>query len=287
MTLLRPLLLSTLLATSLFADSAAHEQIAALVRDHRWNDAEPLLTKAVAAEPTDAELHYRLGEVLLNLNREAQAAEELEKATALAPKNAEYLCLLGDAYGTMTQKASLFSQMGLAKKCKAAYEGAVATDPNSLHAHQGLMQYCMQAPGFVGGGMDQAYAQAAEIKRIDAVQGRLAYGMLYLKEKKYPEAFALYDEVLQAQPDDYMALYQYGRLAAMSGERTDRGIEALRKCLTLSAPTGAPGHSPAHWRLGNLLERKGDKSGARLAYEAAVQEDPDFKPARDSLQKLK
>jgi tetratricopeptide (TPR) repeat protein len=111
--------------------------------------------------------------------------------------------------------------------------------------------------------------------------------MLYLKEKKYPEAFALYEEVLQAKPDDYMALYQYGRLSAMSGERPDRGIDCLRKALTLPAPTGAPGHSPAHWRLGNLLEKKGDQAGARAAYEAAVAEDPSFKPAREALQKLK
>src|SRR5207253_366475 len=105
----------------------------------------------------------------------------------------------------------------------------------------------------------------AEIRKLDAGRGRLAFASLYASEKKYAEAFAELDETLKAAPDDYPALYQVGRLAAVSGERVDRGIAALQKCLTLAPPPNAPGHDAAHWRLGNLWEKKGDKPAARAA----------------------
>ncbi|HVU16221.1 MAG TPA: tetratricopeptide repeat protein [Candidatus Didemnitutus sp.] len=50
----------------------------------------------------------------------------------------------------------------------------------------------------------------------------------------------------------------------------------LRRCLELKAPKGQPDFSPVQWRLGNILERQGDKAGARAAYEAAVKADPHF-----------
>jgi tetratricopeptide (TPR) repeat protein len=75
-------------------------------------------------------------------------------------------------------------------------------------------------------------------------------------------------------------------LAALSGERIDRGMEAFNTCLKLSPPPGSPGHDAAHWRLGNLWEKKGDKKAARAAYEAALTINPNFQQAVDSLKKL-
>ena len=223
----------------------------------------------------------------MNQEQDEAAVATLEKLAALAPANADYACSLGDAYGNRAQKASIFSASGWAKKCKAAYEHAVNLDPASIRAHQSLMLYCLQAPGFLGGGKDQAYAQAEAIKKIDPTQGRQAYATLYLQDKKYPEAFALFEEVLHDTPGNYMALYQVGRLAALTGEHLDRGITCLQHCLTLEAPSDAPEHSKAQWRLGNLLEKKGDKTGARAAYEAALKLEPGFKNAKESLSALK
>lgn len=266
-------------------EPAQREEIKVLIRDKKWTEARAVLTPLLAAEPANAELHFNLGQSYLYAGEPGGAVTALEKATELDPKSSRYMRHLGDAYGLSAQKAGLFSKMGWAKKCKAAYDKSVELDPKDISARWSVMEFCRQAPSIIGGGMDQAYAQAAAIKQIDPNAGRSAYTTLYLSEKKYPEAFGVLDEILQEKPDDYDALYQFGKLADTTGQQLDRGLTALRKCLTLK-PTDPRGYVPAHWRIGNILARQGDKTAARTAYEAALALDPKFKEATESLAKL-
>jgi predicted negative regulator of RcsB-dependent stress response len=41
-----------------------------------------------------------------------------------------------------------------------------------------------------------------------------------------------------------------------------------------------------NWRIGNILEKLGDKTGAKAAYEAAIAIDPTFVQAIEALRKL-
>lgn len=214
------------------------------------------------------------------------AVKSWEKAAELDPANSEYKRQLGDAYGLAAQKAGMFSKMSLGKKSIAAYEKAVELDPENLSARSSLASIYLMAPAVMGGGSDKAYAQAAEIKKRDANRGRVAYAILYVGEKKYPEAFAETEEVLKAMPDHYAALFQFGRAAALSGTRLDEGIAALKKCLALSPTSGAPGHDAAHWRLGVIWEKKGDTPAARATYQASLKINPQFQQAIDALKKL-
>jgi tetratricopeptide (TPR) repeat protein len=276
-----------LLATSAFAaDSVLRDQVTTLFNQHRWAEAQAILEKEVAAAPDNAEAYFYLGQSQQNRGDAKMAVHSFEKATALAPTNSEYFRLLGDSYGFAVQKANLFSKIVWAKKCKAAYEKSVDLDPTNINARWSVMEYCRQAPVFVGGSMNGAYAQAAEIKKLDLARGRSAYVTLYIADKKFSEAFAVYEDVLKATPDDYDALYQVGKLADNTGKELDRGLAALRKCLTIEHPTDSRGYVPAHWRIGNILAKKGDKAGARAAYEAALKLTPDFAEAIKSLKML-
>lgn len=262
------------------------EQITELVAGHHWATVRPLLEQAVAVDPKNPEAHFYLGLTLLNQNKPEEAAQQLENATSLAPSNSEYQRILGDAYGSAAQHAGMLSKMSWARKCKAAYVRAVELEPSNIGARMSVLEYCRQAPGFVGGGMDQAYAQAEEIKKLDPVQGRAALASLYLTDKKYREAFVLYETVIKDQPDDYDALYALGRIAALTGENLDAGLAALRHCLELNTTGSHPSKAPANWRIGTILELKGDKPAARAAYEASLRIDPSFKQAIESLKKL-
>ncbi len=266
--------------------SAELETVRALLRERKVAEAETAARQLVARHAQAAEAHAQLGAVLMNKQDADAAVKAFEQAAKLAPNDSEIHRRLGDAYGFGAQKAGMMSKFGLAKKCLAAYEKAVALDPRNLAARQSLLGYYQAAPGMVGGGMDKAYAQAEEIKRLDADRGRLAFAQLYAAEKKWGEAFAEFEEVLKRDPTNYLALFQIGRLAALSGERVDRGLETLRQALTLTPSAGAAGHEAAHWRLGMLLEKKGDKAGAKSAYEAALKVNPQFAQAIEALKKL-
>ncbi|HEX7630896.1 MAG TPA: tetratricopeptide repeat protein [Lacunisphaera sp.] len=267
-------------------DPAALQNGVELVKQRKWTEAQQAFEALERTAPDNPDVLYYLGRLALHRKEYEKAATILEKAATLAPTSSPIQLQLGDAYGSWAQKASMFSQLGLAKQCRAAYEKAVELDPKNVDARLSLMSFYQQAPGFVGGGLDKAHVQADEIKKLDANRGRQALAGLYLAEKKYPEAFAEFDEVLKEKPDDYAALFQFGRLAALSGERLDQGLAALRRCLEQTPPENQPGHAAAHWRTGNILEKKGDKAGARAEYETALKVDPKFPQAIESLKKL-
>jgi tetratricopeptide (TPR) repeat protein len=282
--MLRPLLLLVLTSLPAFAaDNALRDQVADLFKRREWVEAQALLEQVTTKDPANAEAWASLGQVHLARGDQEKAVAAAEKATTLDGTKGDYFLQLGNAYGASAMKAGLFGKVGFAKKCKAAYDKAVELDPASINARWSVMEYCRQAPGIMGGGMDGAYAQAAEIKKLDARRGRAAYASLYSAEKKYAEAFALYEEVLRENPNDDDALFQIGRLAARSGERLDRGLASLRQ---LIAKEGRPADARSHTLIGNILEKKGDKPGARAAYETAIAIDPKSTQAIESLRKL-
>ena len=267
-------------------DPAAFKAAVELYQQRKQPEAQKAFEALAAADPQNADIQFYLGRIALQRGIPEMAVAALEKAVALSPNDSRFHHRLGDAYGRSAQKAGVFSKMGLAGKCRTAYEKAVELDPKNLDARSSLMNYYQQAPGIAGGSKDKALGQAQEIKKLDAARGRQALASVYAADKKYDLAFAEYEEVLKATPNDYAALFQTGRLAANSGERLDHGLTVLRQCLTMPPPEGQPGHAAAHWRIGFILEKKGDKAGARAAYEASLKLDPKFSQAIESLKKL-
>ena len=280
-------LFALLAASPSFAlDQPAYAAAVELYTQHRPLEAQKAFEILATTEPENADIQFYLGRLALQRDDYEHAVGYLEKAVALSPKDSRMQLRLGDAYGRSAQKAGLFAKMGWAGKCRVAYEKAVELDPQSIDARWSLMEFCRQAPGIVGGGNDKALVQALEIKKLDANRGHLAIASVYAADKQYDLAFAEFDEALKANPSDYGALFQVGRLAALSGLQLDRGLEVLRQCLTQPPPENQPPHAAAHWRIGNILEKKGDKAGARTAYEAALKLDPKFSLAIESLKKL-
>jgi tetratricopeptide (TPR) repeat protein len=283
-----------LLLTLALTFTAAHagvapdqaEKIRGLIRDRKLTEAESAANALVTAQPKEAEAYALLGLVRSAKGDPDGAAKACEKAVELAPANGDLRRQLGDAYASGINNAGMFGKISLGKKILAAYEKAVELEPANVLCRLSLMTAYQQAPSVMGGGMDKAYEQAVEIKKLDPVRGRTAYAALYIGEKKYTEAFAELEEILKTAPDYYPALFQVGRLAAISGERIDRGMEVLKSCLAMKSPSGSPGHDAAHWRLGNLWEKKGDKKSARAEYQAALAVNPNFTQAIDALKKL-
>jgi len=281
--------LSCLLAIPAYAavDADAFKAAVDLYARRRPLEARQAFEALAAANPDHPDIQFYLGRLALQRDDHAKAVTHLEQAVALSPADSRYHHRLGDAYGRSAQKAGIFSKLGLAGKCRAEYERAVALDPKNLDARFSLLGFYQQAPAIAGGGLDKAHQQAQEIKRLDASRGRMAVAGLHMVEKKFDLAYAEFAEALGLNPDDYAALFQSGRFSAITGTHLEEGLAALRKCLTLAPPEGQPPLAAVHWRLGMILEHRGDPTGARAAYEAALKIDPQFPQAADSLNKLK
>lgn len=267
-------------------DPVAFNAAVDLYNQRKPLEAQQAFETLAVANPQNADIKFYLGRLALQRDDADAAVAYLQKAALLKPDDSRFHQRLGDAYGRAAQKAGMFSKLGLAAKCKAEYDKAVELDPSNIDARFSLMGYYQQAPGIAGGSMEKAHEQAEAIKQLDASRGRAALAGLYVTEKKYAEAFAEFEAVLKTKPNDYAALFQTGRIAALSGERLEQGLAALRQCLAQPTPEGQPPYAAVHWRIGNILEKQGDQPGARAAYEEALKADPKFAQASESLKKL-
>lgn len=268
-------------------DSPAFHRAFELYQSRQYPDARTAFQILSTDEPQNAAARYYLGRIAMKRNDTDDAILQFEKAVELEPSNSDYFMELGGAYGTAAKKAGLLSQMEFAKKCRHALETAVELNPANVDARQGLVDYYRQAPSFLGGGVVKAYAQATAIREHDLERGTLILGQLYVADRRFDEAIALFTELVAAQPDNYLAHYSIGRIAAEGGTQLETGERHLRRCLELTPGKGEPSHAAAWWRIGHIAERRQDPAAARTAYEASLQLDPNFKQAHDSLAKLK
>jgi predicted TPR repeat methyltransferase len=97
------------------------------------------------------------------------------------------------------------------------------------------------------------------------------------------------DRGLAIEANHPLLLYQVGRAAALSGQQLDRGEKSLRAFIAMPMREDLenPSLAAAHFRLGGVLEKKGNISAARAEYETALRIDPKQKQAREALAKLK
>ncbi len=253
----------------------------------RYPEARAAFEKIVAAEPKNAAACHYLG-LAIKPRNEAAALEEslrwLARAVELAPDNAIYLADFG---GTSLQLAGRTRSISAATKGREAMEKAVALKPDHLDAREGLVQFYHRAPWPIGSSA-KAAVHLEEIRRRDPDRATVLSVMLKTGANEFPAAFKLCDEVLARRPDNYIALYHYGRTAALSGQNLPRGLACLQQCLKQEPPTPAsPTHSNVWQRLGNLHEHLKQPAEARAAYETALKLDPGNAQASAALAKLR
>lgn len=251
----------------------------------RFSEARELFARVAIRCGDDPEVDFYRGRLALWFDDAEAAVTHLERAAQARPQEARLHNALGDAYGLAAQRAPVFSKLRWARRCQLAYERAVALEPDHPAYRWSLLGFYCMAPRLAGGGSEKAHLQADAIARISAPEGRVARATLALAESRYAAAFAEFESILQTAPDDFGALYQIGRCAALSGREVDRGIRALRRCLELRPPPGedGPNHAYVHHRLGLLLSRKGQTAAAAEAFAAAGREEPDFRPQKITL----
>ncbi|HKP75906.1 MAG TPA: S41 family peptidase [Longimicrobiaceae bacterium] len=138
------------------------------------------------------------------------------------------------------------------------------------------------------GRLPEAIAAYEEARRLapDSVAPLRAIGTVQQQLKAWDAAFDAFKAILARNPQDAAALYQFGRTSALSGQRADEGIAALRAYLAMPPIAGQPSHAAAQWRLGMIYEAAGRTAEARAAYEAAVGEEPGSAEYRAALARI-
>jgi tetratricopeptide (TPR) repeat protein len=285
----------------------------------RLDQAKATLTPL--AKSGDAEAMFYLGRIAIEQSDGDEAVTWLEQAVKKNDRSSRYHQWLGVAYGTKLIGANPFTAMRLGPSAKRAMERAVELDSTNIEARVNLIQFYLQAPAMMGGGVDKARQQVAAITARNPYQGRLQEAVIaenqkdtvaaermlrdlvkafpdssapmvrlavyYSNQKRYDDSFGVLEDRLRRSPNDASALYQLGRVGAVSGTRLDRAQAGLDQYLKMPHKRGTPSIAAAHWRRGMVLEAKGDRNSAKAEYETAVRLDPKLAGAKASLDKLK
>lgn len=276
----------------------------------------PPLATAAEAVPASAAIRAALEK------RDPEAATAAaDAALKTFPKDADVLLWAGRAYGQRALSSSVFTKMSWAKKCREAWERAIEAAPGNVEARFELLRYYLMAPGIAGGSVEKAAAQAARLGDLDAMRGYVARGMIadhekkpkeaeaayrkameadqfgvqgpialasfFARQKRWPEARAIFDRRVAADPNDAFALYQLGRLSLLSGEEMEKGLTLFDRFLALDAPRDGPTHGDARWRKGLLLEKLGRTPAAIAEYREALKVQPGHAGAKRELERLK
>jgi len=192
--------------------------------------------------------HYMLGDF-------KKASADFERAVAAEPLSAVNRLWLGRAYGRRAETSNFITAPGYASKARQNFEEAVRLDPRNLEAASDLFEYYLEAPGFLGGGLEKAAALAQRIKELDPAEYYYLQARLAEKQKQFHTAENELRRAMEAAPKQVGRVLDLAKFLAKQG-RWDESEEAFRQARKLApdSPTVLFEQASTYIRGGRNLE---------------------------------
>jgi tetratricopeptide (TPR) repeat protein len=184
---------------------------------YRLTDYEASLKILQAIQPKDGAVYALIGRNQYMQGEYKKATEILEKAVVAEPNNSEYELWLGRAFGRRAETASPFTAPSQANKAREHFEKAVQLNPRNMDALGDLFEYYLQAPGFLGGGLDKAVGVADRMAPIDPAEGQWAQARLAEKKKEFGSAEEHFKRAAELAPHQVSRLIDLARFLAKQG----------------------------------------------------------------------
>jgi tetratricopeptide (TPR) repeat protein len=204
---------------------------------YRGTDYEGSLTLLLALPEKDAAAFDLIGRNQFQLGEYKKASESSQQAVTADPTNSEYEHWLGKAFGKRAETSSPFTAPGLATKARQHFEKAVALDPKNKEAVSDLFEYYLDAPGFLGGGLDKAAKLAVSIASLDPADGLWAQARLAESRKEFGKAEEHLRRAMQLAPT------QVGRIIDLAKFLSKRGRIEESEQTFQAAERIAPGNA--------------------------------------------
>ena len=227
-----------------------------------------------------------MGQDLFMLGEYKRATDAFEKAVALDPNNPKLVHWLGRTYGRRAETANPFSAPGFAAKTREMLEKAVELDPTDKDALGDLLDYYLEAPGFLGGGVHKAEELAQLILKQDQAEGHYAQGIVADRKKQYDAAEQQFRRAAELAPR------QVGRVLVLARYLANHGRVKESDALFEQAARMAPNSPRVMFDRANAyINEKRDLDVARKLLEQYLKspltpEDPPRERAEALLKKL-
>jgi Flp pilus assembly protein TadD len=197
--------------------------------------------KVLAEDPApDAATYLLSGKNYLMLGDYKRATEFLEKSVSLSPANSEFELWLGRAWGRRAETGGWLTAAFNASKARQCFEKAVALDPRNNEAKNDLFDFYLNAPGFLGGGVEKAEAIAKSIATERPPESEFEFAQLADRRKDYATAEAHLRRAAELAPGEAGRIVDLARYVAKRGRlaESDLLFEQARK-LAPGKPTVA------------------------------------------------
>jgi Tfp pilus assembly protein PilF len=313
----RALAVLLLLITSLTASLAdsAQDKLAA----GRIDEAISELNGRLASAPADAESANLLCRAYFTLEEWDRAESSCRKAVSLDPGNSRFHLWLGRVYGEKADRANFLAAAGLVGKVRGEFERAVQLNLNDVEARLDLAEFYIEAPGMVGGGEQKAREQAQSIAAVNPAREHWVYARIAEKKKDTANAEREYHQYIDLSKGDAEAwlnlalflrrqkrfdemeqailklsqapmpkldvLVEASGMLYRAGRNYPFATELLHRYLAAGPVEAAPAFK-AHYSLGMLLEKQGDKAAAAQEYRASLSMARNFGLAQQALNRV-
>ncbi|MGD2180098.1 tetratricopeptide repeat protein [Lusitaniella coriacea] len=182
-------------------------------------------------EPENATALQGLVEVRLQQGYLTAALEPLETLAKLKAQQPDYTILLAEGK----------RQVGDYEGAFAAYETVLKDNPGNIKALQGMVNLQIQQDrpeGAIGRLQDTlklaTQANLANPGSIDVTSIQLLLGQVYVRQDRFTEAIAVYDQAIESNPQDFRPLFAKALILKEQGQYT------TAKSLFTSAVSLAP-----------------------------------------------
>jgi tetratricopeptide (TPR) repeat protein len=181
--MLRAVVFSGLITATLFGGDLQRAQT--LYRETRYDEALQLLADTPKKDASTLQL---MGQCYFMTEQYKKATDLFEKSLALASRSSDVEHWLGRTYGRRAETSSVFTAPSYASKARQHFEKAVEYDSGNMEAVNDLFEFYLEAPGFLGGGLDKAGKLANWIEKLDTAEGHYAQARLAEKRKQFDTA---------------------------------------------------------------------------------------------------
>ena len=211
----------------------------------------------LAKQPNDAAVHYALFQTYLKQDRYEEAAYHTEQAAKLDPKNLHY----------KRELAFMLQQLGKAQEAATVFEGLLNAEPKNIDYYSGALKCYdqLQKPAKSYALIEKMEQQLGENPSTVLEKFRLLQQMgkskesvalleaaritfpsepsilanlvdHYFRIQDYSAGFGLLKDLVEADPNNGVALLMYGEMLYRSG-KVDEGKKYLHKGILAEGPS--------------------------------------------------
>lgn len=175
---------------------------------NRLDSAKGLFTQQLAEANAKPTALYYLANIEALQGRYDAAMSLVDQGLAINSENAKLYLVQGKIYGSQAMNASVFSMLGLAKKCLHSYEEAYRRDAKDVEVLEALIDYHTMAPSIAGGSQTQRDKYIAELVAVNAERGLMK--KIAANAKNEDLSLQLAKELNAKKPSDPLVVYALG-----------------------------------------------------------------------------